>query len=182
MILQNIHLFSNCHDVLLCALSLKNKKTTEKTWLSQTKPMFVHLCHNLMKVFIPNSGHNWEQVLLEPNFNSELLKNAAKHTQKYGKLKDAHHAREGDFQIWGLFLLSAVVSDSRFPLLGLCNWVHGCYTSVPEEGCKLNLQYTIKSHHTLKLINIKGEVSWVTFICFKKLSCELTFQLLTFQS
>ena len=60
-----------------------------------------YLYQDLLQVFIPNSGHNWEQVLLEPNFNSELIKNAAKHTQK---LKDAHHARgSGELPNMGTF-------------------------------------------------------------------------------
>ena len=113
MKLRNILLFSNFHEVFnvqFCAFSLENKmklspsqrrfmKTRKLGRLDSAKPNLY-----LYQVFIPNSGHNWERVLLEPNFNSELHKNAAKHTQKYGKLKDAHHARgEGEFPNMGTF-------------------------------------------------------------------------------
>ena len=68
-------------------------KTRTLGRLDSAKPN-LYLYHDLLQLFIPNSGHYWEQDLLEPN--SELIKNAAKHTQKYGELKHAHHAR-GEF-------------------------------------------------------------------------------------
>ena len=152
---QIVMKFSMCSSVLFPSkikwswVPARDDSWKQGNWVDLTQPNQTYICIRCLFQIQGTIGNEfyWNQILI-PSY-IKMLQNIHRSMESW-KMHIMLGGR-GNFQIWGHFLLSAVVSDSRFPLLGLCNWVHGCYTSVPEEGCKLNLQYTISAVVPIRL-------------------------------
>ena len=186
---QIVMKFSMCSSVLFPSkiewswVPARDDSWKQGHWVDLTQPNQTYICIRCLFQIQGTIGNEfyWNQISI-PSY-LKMLQNIHRSMESWKM-----HIMLGGWELPNMGTFSTLYSCFGFSLssprplqlgpllLHLRTW-RGMQIKSPIYNQIRSDQITRK-----KMINIKGEVSWVTFSCFKKLTCELTFQLLTFGS